>query len=494
MKRIGLVILGLGAHGPRILKHFERLSAALAVDGWDLRLVGGRDPDKAAIERCRALYPQLFSAPDFVDFDDATNLSSILTHFSERARRGLYQACLFYDASPTHYHLRHLVEVIDFQRRYLKKGMLTEPLFFYFGEKPILSFSEENLSFLDEALTRTLVDYPHWCNFIELKNPAFTSLMQYIKADDVRIHAMSIWRCNSVGLERYLHGGRKGVTGGAFMDKSIHDLPLILELLPDRKAEVHSVEAKWHLPFRLSPSRKEADWALSLAGELLGNGSYLPPAEASSKVTLKMSTAAHVSECVLNSSWLGLSSADRGEIEKIADRFSISLSDCVGERETSPEELQVGHLEEDVRLFHLVGTAADGTEIEVLANLLARDSADGWRNSLEPWVLSKKHDLVHRIPTDNTLDQLHDAFLDVLKDVVGEKRRPHNPVRASASALGHAMSLKVHDIAKEVRRTIQEAYADKRVLDIGVARSQAFTKIIPPACFVMKRNDGASDV
>jgi len=480
-KRLGLIILGLGAQGKRILRHLSALSADVAKLNWELNFVGAIDTDSSAIDRCRAEFPAAFNTAAFRDFSDTNDISSVLTYFTEQAATRQYNACLFYDASPSQLHWQNLRTVIEFDERLREREVLSETFFYYFGEKPILSYSEEDVQAFDRAFSKSLQSYPHWCDFVETKNPAFLEVEKFLDEQNFSVRKMTFWRSSCVGLERYLFSTRKGVTGGSFMDKSIHDLPLVIQLLKHDRVATCMAEVGGHMPLFLSADPSKEDVAMSLAGEAYDPKSILPPAESNASVHLTLNNDAKIVDVALFSSWLGLSRGGRKAINSLVAPFSKSTRDCIASRIVNPVELVTGYAVDEARLLHIAGADRDGRDFAILANLLTRNRDDGWARSLSPWALLKIGDQVSRLPVGDA-DALMACFKDVIFSVIGISERTERAT--DYSGLGHASSVAVHKIAKRVRDELSEKFERSgRKLLVHPARQQAMKKLRPPHCF-----------
>src|SRR5439155_14277721 len=100
--------------------------------------------------------------------------------------------------------------------------------FYYFGEKPLM-LSQSNFKQRDFDI---LKNTPHWCNFIEAKNPIYPAAVQYVEENKIMIKSIRFLRYGYVGLIHLTSPqSRQGITGGSFLDKTIHDLPLTIALL-----------------------------------------------------------------------------------------------------------------------------------------------------------------------------------------------------------------------------------------------------------------------
>lgn len=149
---------------------------------------------------------------------------------------------LVYDASPTQLHHSNMRAICE-----------AFPNAFYLGEKPLLT-SRQQLRTLDGFAERA------GCAFIENFSLPMLKLSQ-LQTQGFEIRSLRFWRLNSSGLMKMAAPQRRqGVTGGALLDKAIHDLALTSLLLGESEGAV--VEAASMLTL---PESREA-WAGEAAG------------------------------------------------------------------------------------------------------------------------------------------------------------------------------------------------------------------------------------
>ena len=116
----------------------------------------------------------------------------------------------------------------------------------YFGEKPLLT-DKRQLKALDSCER-------FFCDFIETESRVVRTLQRVIGDSDFEISKLSFWRLGSTALKKIFDPEtRTGVTGGALVDKTPHDLSITLALLggdrPDKlQADVMAASVYSFLP------------------------------------------------------------------------------------------------------------------------------------------------------------------------------------------------------------------------------------------------------
>ncbi len=118
-----------------------------------------------------------------------------------------------YDATCSATHYGHLEDICE-----------NFPQAVYVGEKPI---------FTEEGQLPALERFPGrvFCNLVESQNEVTLKLAE-MQRNGLRFRRLRFWRINSVALLRVFAGQKRvGITEGALLDKSIHDLALTSLLL-----------------------------------------------------------------------------------------------------------------------------------------------------------------------------------------------------------------------------------------------------------------------
>jgi hypothetical protein len=209
MGDVGIVFLGFGRMGRAAHTSFLQASDQLRKNGIEPRLLAVLETDTEVI---RTL-PNYTEAKAILVEDASSQRNAISALLRTELGLRTEDEFLVYDATPSPCHQRNLVDVCE-----------TFPRALYLGEKPLFT-SRSQLSVLDRFADRVL------CDFVESQNEAVLKLLEMQRAG-FRIERLRFWRMNSTGLRRLLEPEeRGGVTGGALLDKGIHDLAVTSILL-----------------------------------------------------------------------------------------------------------------------------------------------------------------------------------------------------------------------------------------------------------------------
>lgn len=208
---VRFLINGLGHMGMRSLLSVICLRDHFYENGIMAEIVGLVDLDDRPMNNARAVCESLSMQPVYA--------SSLRQAAEELRVNGIdTSGIIFYDASPTRYHVTNLPLAAEF-------GMI------YFGEKPLITHREQ---------LNALSPYNFFCDFIDTENVAFRTLREFIRANQIEITSLRCWRHGSTGFKA-LRGERRGVEGGALLDKSPHDISLTVSLLG-----LHNIES-WEI-------------------------------------------------------------------------------------------------------------------------------------------------------------------------------------------------------------------------------------------------------
>lgn len=223
MDAVDLVICGAGGHtGRRALCLFPLLRHTLASEAIHVSLHGVVDAVSETHERILSLLEALR-----LEIQAKKPFSHLVKCLEERTATG--PPLLVYDASPTPVHLEHLVLARTHGVHYL-------------GEKPLVTNSHEL------GLLRTELSPPFsnrvFVDFIETHSAPVEIMTARLRERGVIPHRFVFCREGSGGLKKLLSPhARKGIAGGAILDKSVHDFSILHALLkssgravPDSKA------------------------------------------------------------------------------------------------------------------------------------------------------------------------------------------------------------------------------------------------------------------
>ncbi|MCI0626678.1 MAG: hypothetical protein L0387_34365 [Acidobacteria bacterium] len=500
---VALIVLGLGDQGKRALKGIAIAKTKL-LPSVVLELISVIEPNKREIDLAKQHFPALFEGP-YREAGTSTRLPEqqlkeiLQAVFESQATLGRYKKCIVYDASPTQHHFKNFCIGVHEAVRAEENQSISRDFLIYFGEKPIITFGDQASSFAEQLHVDGLSVNPHWCNFTDTASAAYHALRRIVRAEKIHIEKLQVWRSNCVALEFLVDRRRKGITGGSFVDKNIHDLPLILGLLGDSYGEdtwesskkafhkVVSAHVNWYLPATLAPDG-EADkfLAVSLVGDpmKIAPGTALPPAEADALLRIDFEVKCAAVQATLYSSWLGLEPKQKQQLLDIFGRFQLRLIPVIAEAVKKPCDLVAGYHVEEARILFVQGTDQSGSRIELISNFFSRASNDPlWRKSYQPWAAVKRGDDSTMLGVEDS-NPLAETFEQLAFEAAG--MATHADSGTGPHLMGHAASVKVHAIAKSVREKLKDIFDED--VDAGRAkivdtRKRAWSHLIVPSCF-----------
>lgn len=206
-KVIKLVVLGLGHMGVKSLFVIHLIKEQLRRQGIEVELAAVVDTDqrlKDALEFISSgLEPR--ARVILMNPEAPKPLRRILT--TELGLNPRKSPVVIYDATPSHRHFINLNSIADIS------GVT------YLGEKPLFTDTPQMSAKLRYAAR-------YCCNFVETESLVSNAIRREIRSGFIP-RSIVFWRFNSTGLAKILNpGARRGVTGGALMDKCIHDLSI----------------------------------------------------------------------------------------------------------------------------------------------------------------------------------------------------------------------------------------------------------------------------
>ena len=253
MLTLGVVLLGYGRMGKAAHSALKEITGKLESKGIEIRVLAILDSDRQLIKNLKAAnVPKAVLVPE-------NGFTPIPVSVILRREVGLApnDKFLVYDATCSATHYGHLEDICE-----------NFPQAIYVGEKPI--FTEESQS---AALTR----FPGrvFCNLVESQNEVTLKLAD-LQRNGLRFRRLRFWRINSVALLRVFAGQKRvGITEGALLDKSIHDLALTSLLLHGQGADhceafVENAVNLAYMPVSAEPSaafiEQPSDGATDVAG------------------------------------------------------------------------------------------------------------------------------------------------------------------------------------------------------------------------------------
>ncbi len=336
--------------GRRALCTLPVLQHALSLDGIQLELEALVDVQVKAHEAIESLLQALVLEPR--QKKPFVSLAECLSTLQSGDK-----SYLVYDASPSTLHLPHLILCC-------KEG------FHYLGEKPLVMDPCELMVLRDEIAnparaSRIMVD------FIETHSSPTCIVASQMKKQAARPTQVELCREGSGGLKKLLFpSARKGIAGGAILDKAVHDLSILHALLFASGATVpghHQISLEVFDPVLMPADIEAVMWGETRflgadneprplpKGEVGGVYYYSADARARIELTAPDWTA------VVHTSWLGVRRSDEllGELGFPAERHIgiepqklfgssenvLSISDCrIGRVETTTDSWFVDFL------------------------------------------------------------------------------------------------------------------------------------------------------
>jgi predicted dehydrogenase len=236
---IGFVIIGCGYMGKeRAVTAIKNIIDTTPSHRIAPKILAIIDPNR------EALFATLKSIQETFEISDLKKIPTPFSNFPKAVDEVIVPQLVssqfpivVYDASPTGMHFANLNYIHELQfDSSLSKNII------YIGEKPIFVDALE----LEDARKNFDHHFPFFCDFIEVANPVFNSVKQYLEKENVIIDYMQFWRASGAGIKKYFMEARDGVQGGALLDKSLHDLSLAMNFLGPEMITGSTQDAQIH--------------------------------------------------------------------------------------------------------------------------------------------------------------------------------------------------------------------------------------------------------
>jgi hypothetical protein len=349
------------------------------------------------------------------------------------------------DVSSSHQHVKN-------HEACQKKGDKNKDLFlfdkeiFHIVEKPIALGSEElKIYYNDKKFTSVLE---------EVENPAVLTLKDYIEENRLAINSLEFWRYSSIAWIQLLEGKRKGVRGGSYMDKSIHDWAVAYFLLNKSTSEkgsheIIASEIEMFMPFSCYNLVKDFPEHQFMKSDEKPTKELHEAEDLKMTSEVKLTTTSYGQEnnviVKMHSSWGGVTKKDKEDIlDNILKGDKFDLKGALYSKESfGTVDLKVRRhvdykfIDQELRLGK-VTCKKDGSdeEITIYFNMLRRDDA-----GIYPFVKVIRNGSIFSIP----LRQREGTSLDrIIEDSLlyfsGAKL---------TSITGPEMSLFCHEMALE---------------------------------------------
>ncbi|MBZ5667304.1 MAG: hypothetical protein LAO30_22220 [Acidobacteriia bacterium] len=359
MLRVPLLLLGFGKMGGAAFRSFLSVGESLRGDGIAVDLLGILEADQKVLEEQRV--PHVTGNAKLVVSSASGGVPLRETLYTALGLQAPDRFVVF-DATPSHCHHSNLIEICE--------GF---PHALYLGEKPLFT-SREQLCSLDRFGQRVC------CDFVENLSLPMIGIGKMIR-EGFSIRTLRFWRLNSSGvLKVLLPEERVGVTGGALLDKAIHDLSATSMLLENSAgAFVEDAVILSFMPFSGNPIY--VNRFLSSLGTthkeigLHADGSWT--ADAAGFAKTRWLTDSHCARAEYAYSWIGIDQFEqlairsgypslRGEMRN----FDFDESSWLY-REHKDAGLFTSFEQQEVRLAIIEGQM-DGIPVQLVANFLDR--------------------------------------------------------------------------------------------------------------------------
>jgi len=244
MHKLNIVFLGFGRMGRAAFVSLNQITDRLRQEGIDPYLRAVFEADENLI----SILPDLTGAKAvFVDTRAARPVAlSDLLHQPVGLRAD--DEFLIYDATPSTCHLENLVAVCEHF-----------PQAIYLGEKPLFT-RRSGLIALNHFGEQIL------CDFVDSQNQAVLKLLA-MQRGSFRIERLRFWRLNSSGLQKLLAPqDRRGIEGGALLDKGIHDIALAAILMRNQQITGASWTVREATNLAFMPPAPDSDGLTDAAG------------------------------------------------------------------------------------------------------------------------------------------------------------------------------------------------------------------------------------
>lgn len=369
---VRLVVNGLGHMGVRGLQAFQSVAQDLHAQGRNVAVRALLDVDRSVPDRLQKLLPVLSPAPEILVRDRAAalDLADLLRGYMDR-EPALF---LVYDASPSRFHFSNLKSVLS------ASGAL------YLAEKPIVANAAELLALEHlAAASNAALDARVFCDLVETQSAVSLHLRDLVAAGDLQIDALRFFRLSSSGISKTSHRGeRRGVQGGAFIDKAIHDISVTLALLSADCTEPVDVRVASAAPLCFLPASDGVRTGLLDGSNHIWSGTRSLtewPADGASVVETEWRCGSRSIPVTYHASWIGVRLFDELFAQRFpgapgVHRIAASYPGCPAwlyARTAVP-----GLLSEDARLLEITGRLR-GAPTRLLVNFI---TAKG----LAPWI------------------------------------------------------------------------------------------------------------
>ncbi len=337
MRKLNIVFLGFGRMGRAAFASLKQIEGRLRQEGIDPHLLAVFEADENLVSE---LTERTGAKAVFVDIAAAQPIPlNQLLH--QQLGLDADDEFLVYDATPSSCHVENLVAVCKHYPRAV-----------YLGEKPVFT-SRGGLAMLERFGSRVL------CDFVDSQNESVLKVLA-MQRGLFCIHRLRFWRLNSSGLQKLSDPHmRRGIEGGALLDKGIHDIALAAILMRNQQ---------------ITPASWTVEEAVNLAFMPSADADDLADAAGYAKL---QSLASPSLEAEFHYSWIGVQrfddlSSDIGEpsLRALLARRGLEENSWLW-RSPRCDKSWAAVQEEEARVAIVDGTEA-GRETQLVVNLLSR--------------------------------------------------------------------------------------------------------------------------
>lgn len=425
MRSLEIVVLGFGRMGRAALASLHQISDRLQNSGIHPRLLAVLEADETLI---RELPSHTIAKPIFVDTAAANPVA--ISHLL-RSELGIQSGheFLVYDATPTTCHRTNLVDICQ-----------SFPRALYIGEKPLFT-TRAGLLTLGRFGGNVL------CDFIESQNAAILKLLD-MQREGFRIHRLRFWRLNSTGLRKlYEPLKRPGVTGGALLDKGIHDLALASILLRNGGPTPVTSRVEEAINLSLMPHLVPAEYASgtqsTTPGLIPGGGNGATDAAGHARICWRSSFEV---DAEFRYGWIGVDRFDElctslGQPSLRALLAGYGLEESAWLARAPLDEKPFDSLEQQEARVLVVDGTCRGRNEQLVVNFLDRPG-------IEPFIFHAGReeflDLGQHSYGETSLARV---FALAIRDYVGGKALVRSPLGATVIHEAHRLAFDISDEA-----------------------------------------------
>ena len=244
MHRLEIVFLGFGRMGQAAFASLNQITHRLRQEGIDPHLRAVFEADENLIP----ILPDLTGAKAIFVDTNAARPVALRDLLDQQLALKADDEFLIYDATPSSCHLENLVAVCEHYPRAV-----------YLGEKPLFT-RRTGLIALEHFGDRIL------CDFVDSQNEAVLKLLA-MQRGSFRIERLRFWRLNSSGLQKLsAPQDRRGIEGGALLDKGIHDIALAAILMRNQQITGDSWTVREAINLAFMPPTPDSDGLTDAAG------------------------------------------------------------------------------------------------------------------------------------------------------------------------------------------------------------------------------------